>query len=131
MMKYDKIFLVDDEPLVNAIQSLMIRKHFPKVELTNYSTATEALKVITEIDHTKTRLLVFLDLNMPVLDASGFLKQLEEKELQAYPDIYIITYSQNPEELNFVKDHRLVKEVFAKPLDDNKIEQLKMRLNEA
>jgi CheY-like chemotaxis protein len=129
-MKYDNIFLVDDEPLVNAIQSLMIRKHFPDVELTNFNSSTEALKILTEKDLTNTRILLFLDLNMPVLDAIDFLKELDAHNLEVYPDIYIITFSKNPKEIDFVQNHRLVKDVIFKPLDEEKLLALKRVLVE-
>lgn len=128
-MKYDQIFLVDDEPIVNAIQSLMLKKHFSEESFLNFNTSTEALKVISGIDHTQQKILLFLDLNMPVLDAIEFLKELDALDLPAYPDIYIITFSKNPEELEFVGKHRLVKDVVFKPLDDAKISKIKQELS--
>jgi CheY-like chemotaxis protein len=124
-MKYDRIFLVDDEPLVNAIQSLMIKKHFSETELINFNTSTEALKTLTESDNSNSGILLLLDLNMPVLDAIDFLKELEKHPLKTYPDIYIITASANQQELDFVRKHRLVKDVIFKPLDNEKIQTLK------
>jgi CheY-like chemotaxis protein len=127
-MKYDRIFLVDDEPLVNAIQSLMIKKHFSETELINFNTSTEALKTLTEADDSNTGILLLLDLNMPVLDAIDFLKELDTHPLQTYPDIYIITASGNQQELDFVRKHRLVKDVIFKPLDNKKLTALKVAM---
>ncbi|MFV8224313.1 response regulator [Christiangramia aquimixticola] len=127
-MKYDRIYLVDDEPLVNAIQSLMIRKHFSETELVNFNTSTEALKTITEADDANEGVVLLLDLNMPVLDAIDFLKELDKNNLSVYPDIYIITASANQKELDFVRKHRLVKDVIFKPLNDETIKALKVTL---
>jgi CheY-like chemotaxis protein len=127
-MKYDRIFLVDDEPLVNAIQSLMLKKYFPETELINFNTSTEALKTIIHAEENNKGTLLFLDLNMPVLDAIDFLKELESSQLDINPDIYIITSSANPRELEFVRGHRLVKDVVFKPLDNKKLEALKVAM---
>lgn len=124
-MKYEKIFLVDDEPIVNAIQSLMIKKHFPDIDFVNFNVSTEALKFLKEAEFEQSKILLFLDLNMPVLDAIGFLKELDSWQRETYPDIYIITFSKNPEEIDFVKNHRLVKDVVFKPLDNDKIAKFK------
>ncbi|MBT8295986.1 MAG: response regulator [Gramella sp.] len=120
-MKNEKIFLIDDEPIINAIQSLIIQKHFPDSDLIRFQEGKEALKHILSIDHSEVKTLVFLDLNMPVYDAIDFLKELESKNLDAYPDIYVLTYSKNPDEIDFVENHKLVKDVFPKPLDAERI----------
>ncbi|TRO63347.1 response regulator [Christiangramia sabulilitoris] len=120
-MQYDKIFLIDDEPLINAIQSLMIQKHFPETELLRFNSAREALKNLLDLDLASTKLLIFLDLNMPVFDAIDFLKELDSQDLKINPDIYILTFSKNPREIDFVENHKLVKDVFSKPLDAERI----------
>ena len=124
-MKYEKIFLIDDEPIINAIQSLIIQKHFPDSNLIRFQEGKDALKHLLAIDHSEVKTLVFLDLNMPVFDAIDFLKELESKDLDVYPDIYVLTFSKNPEEIDFVENHKLVKDVFPKPLDEDRLIPLK------
>lgn len=124
-MDIDRIFLIDDEAIINAIQAKIVTKHFPGLQITKFSTAEEVLKILPQIDY---KPLIFLDLNMPVMDAIEFLKSLEEIQLELNPVIYILTYSQNPEELKFVNNHRLVKDVFFKPLSEEKIGLIKAEL---
>ncbi len=120
-MKYDRIFLIDDEPIINAIQSLMIQKYFPETDLLRFNSAREALKNVLDLDLSVIKLLIFLDLNMPVFDAIDFLKELESQNLKINPDIYILTFSKNQKEIDFVENHKLVKGVFSKPLDVERV----------
>ena len=124
-MKYENIFLVDDEDIINAIQTRIVKTEFPDAEITRFSNAREVLKSLGEINYNP---LIFLDLNMPEMDAIGFLKELETKQNESKPFIIILTFSQNDEEIEFVKNHPLVKEVLLKPIDQEKIINLKSNL---
>ncbi|MCM8569811.1 response regulator [Gramella jeungdoensis] len=121
-MQIERIFLVDDEAIINAIQTKIVNRHFSNLQISKFSSAEEVLKILPQIDY---KPLIFLDLNMPIMDAIDFLKRLEMLQLKVYPVIYILTYSQNPEELEFVKNHSLVRNVLFKPLDEEKINLIK------
>ena len=124
-MKYEKIFLVDDEDIINAIQTRIVKTEFPNAEISRFSNAREVLKLLGEINYNP---LIFLDLNMPEMDAIDFLKKLETKQNESKPFIIILTFSQNDEEIEFVKNHPLVKEVLLKPIDQEKINSLKSNM---
>lgn len=121
-MKYENIFLVDDEDIINAIQTRIVKTEFPNAEITRFNNAIEVLKLLGEINYNP---LIFLDLNMPEMDAIDFLKKLETKQNESKPFIIILTFSQNDEEIEYVKNHPLVKEVLLKPIDQKKINSLK------
>ena len=122
-MNYEKIFLVDDEEIVNAIQTRIVKSEFPEKEIIKFSNAGEVLKVLREIKYDP---LIFLDLNMPEMDAIDFLKTLENEQMKIQPLIIILTFSQNDEEIDFVKNHPMVKDVIIKPIDKEKIGKLKL-----
>lgn len=121
-MKLEKIFLVDDEDIINAIQTRIVKTEFPDTDIFRFSRATEVLKLLPELDYNP---VIFLDLNMPEMDAIEFLKSLDSSNLTIKPTIFILTFSKDAKELDFVKNHRLVKEVLTKPLDQGKLELLK------
>ncbi|MUP46050.1 response regulator [Gramella sp. BOM4] len=121
-MKYEKIFLVDDEDIINAIQTRIVKTEFPESDVWKFNNAYEVLKILKEINYDP---LILLDLNMPEMNAIDFLKKLENKQYYSKPLIVILTFSKNEEELNFVKNHPLVKKVLWKPIDQKKINSLK------
>lgn len=123
-MTIEKIFLVDDEAIINAIQTRIVKSEFPDIDIYRFSRASEVLKMLPGLDYSP---LIFLDLNMPEMDAIEFLKQLDTVNLPHEPAIFILTFSKDREELEFVENHPLVKEVLTKPLDHEKLEFLKSK----
>ncbi|MCB7480464.1 response regulator [Christiangramia sediminis] len=124
-MNFKKIFLVDDEDIINAIQTKIVKSEFPEYEILKFGTAKELLSVLKEINY---KPLIFLDLNMPVMDAIDFLNELDNQEIKVEPIIFILTFSQNPVEINFVNNHPLVYDVIYKPMDQQKINAVKKLL---
>ena len=72
-----RCIIIDDEPLaINVIKNYL--KEFNDIELINtFSNAIEALSFLK--NHTID--LIFLDINMPVLNGLNFIKSLEKKPL--------------------------------------------------
>ncbi|PTX43565.1 response regulator receiver domain-containing protein [Christiangramia gaetbulicola] len=120
----EKFFLVDDEEIINAIQTRILKSEFPDSEILKFNTAKELLKILKEINYNP---IIFLDLNMPEMDAISFLKQLEVENLEIKPTIFILTFSHNEKELKYVKNNRFVSEVISKPLSIEKLEKLKQK----
>lgn len=121
-MQLEKIFLIDDEEIINAIQTRILKNEFPDTDIYRFNTAGEVLKMLPDLDYSP---FIFLDLNMPEMDAIDFLKELDKMDLPNKPEIFILTFSQDSKELDFVNNHSLVKEVITKPLTQEKLEMLK------
>ena len=79
--KFSRVLLVDDNDIDNFINERMITtSHFaPGVVVRN--SAQNALDYLREIGEDAARLpeVIFLDLNMPVMDGLSFLKQLRSE----------------------------------------------------
>lgn len=76
-MKIIKCLIIDDEPLaINVIQNHL--QQFKDIEVVStFSNAIDGLNFIKETDID----LIFLDINMPLLDGISFIKSLEKKPL--------------------------------------------------
>lgn len=72
-----KCLIIDDEPLaINVIKNHL--KEFNNIELINsFNNAIDALSFLKD----NTIDLIFLDINMPLLDGLNFIKSLEKKPL--------------------------------------------------
>ena len=87
-----KCLIIDDEPLaINVIKNYL--NQFSTIDIINtFNNAIEALEFLksNEID------LIFLDINMPLLDGLNFIKSLEKKPLiiitTAYEEYALETY---------------------------------------
>ena len=70
-----KCLIIDDEPLaINVIKNYL--EEFSSIEIaTTFSNAIEGLEFLKSNDID----LIFLDINMPLLDGLNFIKSLETK----------------------------------------------------
>lgn len=83
-----KAVIIDDEDNFISSLEILLRKHFPKVNI--IGTATSVKEAITLIRKT-TPNLVFLDINLP--DGSGF-DILEKTDNQSYEIIFTTSFSE-------------------------------------
>jgi CheY-like chemotaxis protein len=114
-----EIILIDDEPLVNRIHTVLIRSAKPDQLLTAFTDPVKAFDYVK--DHT-TNKLVLLDINMPVMNAWDFLSGLKENHVSI--DIIILSSSINPEDKMTAQSYKNVKAFLNKPLSKENIRKL-------
>ncbi len=120
MTQFDAIFLVDDDPINNLINKRLISKtgisHHIK-EFLGGEDALTSLKDVQEADH----LLIFLDINMPVLNGWEFLN----KYLEYFPNrkdrIIILSSSIDFQDRQRAQEYQIVAGFLEKPLTLEKI----------
>jgi CheY-like chemotaxis protein len=121
---FDIVMLIDDNEIDNFINERMIKGcHFSENVYVNTGTqsAVEFLKNLTvKEDVRKEHLpsIIFLDINMPILDGFHFLDEFEKLENGLTKDIKIIllTSSIDPADLTRSEKYGCVKGFLHKPL---------------
>lgn len=119
MQKINEILLVDDDPIFLTLAELAIKKERPDADIHRAMNGEEAMTFLEshKVD------LIFLDLNMPVmngwefLDSRALLGQVDDK-------IYVLTSSIDPSDQRKAVEHPLVVEMLEKPLRKETIVQL-------
>ena len=102
MHKLETILLIDDDFTTNFLHQKIISKTEidTPVEVTN--NASEGLDKLLELNETindrSALVLVFLDLNMPLLDGWGFLEIFKEMKLNFQIHLFIVSASINPDD---------------------------------
>jgi len=120
-MKRNLIFLVDDDPMSNVFNSMMIRKKYPSMEIIAFTSAEEALSNLRSAGSRKPA-LIFLDLNMPVLNGWDFLEEFQKLSLAI--DITLLTSSNEIEDMARSKEFVEVKHYLVKPISANALEEV-------
>lgn len=118
MHREHKILLVDDDPIFLTLAELAIKKERSNVIIFKASNGEEAILFLEkeQVD------LIFLDLNMPVMNGWEFLESVKNKtEIQ--DKIYILTSSIDPSDRRKAIENPLVISMLEKPLDKSKIDQ--------
>ncbi len=79
---YDMILLVDDDPLTNHLCQIQLKKNNVDADIITVNNAEDALRSISHLcDHQLSlKILVFLDVNMPIITGWHFLDFLPSIE---------------------------------------------------
>lgn len=122
---YDCILLVDDDETSNYISQRIVSKFFTAKQTRMVPNGQRAIEFIESYceEHGKCPELIFLDINMPVMDGFQMLEELKKKSINKEPKIVILTSSSNPKDLEQAKKFNIYAYV-NKPLTVDKMKQI-------
>ncbi len=131
----DCILLVDDDDATNFIHQMVIQRLNLDVKLQVVHNGKEALEYLTctgkftnEIPFPQPG-IVFLDINMPIMNGWEFLEEYKKlsKEQKAKIVIAMLTTSVNPDDEKKAKNSNEILEFINKPLEEASLELLIMK----
>lgn len=122
MVHFDAVFLVDDDPINNLINRRLLGKTGISSRIEEFEGGQGALDKINELD-AKENLIIFLDINMPVLNGWEFL----DCYLRLYPNrcdkIVILSSSIDFQDRQKADEYGIVSGFLEKPLTIEKIRE--------
>ncbi|MEM9917952.1 MAG: response regulator [Bacteroidota bacterium] len=113
MEKPSTILLVDDDETTNFYNELLIRQHFPKLEVAIVTNGQKALNYLQKHPYPK---IILLDINMPVMDGFEFLEIYQQQNHSDPPLIAMLTTSLNPDDIKLADAYPQIKKFLSKPL---------------
>ncbi|TVZ40251.1 response regulator receiver domain-containing protein [Alteromonadaceae bacterium 2753L.S.0a.02] len=127
-----RVYLVDDDSIFAVITEVTLKKLYPNVELLHFLNGEEALAHIDGTENTIPSLL-FLDINMPLMNGWEFLDELARGNVPAFP-ICMVSSSIDPEDRRKAESNPRIIDFIEKPFEKTKlielIEQLETALAE-
>lgn len=117
MFHNKKILLVDDDQLNNLINTRIITK-FSDYTVDAFTSGREGLKYLHACEPELFPEIIFLDINMPVMDGWEFLEEYEKfpQHLTQNTAVIMLTSSIDITDIEKSKQYRSVKEFMSKPL---------------
>lgn len=123
-----KVYLIDDDDIYVFLTKKTILKVKQDVEVEVFS---DGLKAITHLKQIKDQPellpdVIFLDLNMPVMDGWEFLEEYEDisASFSRKNQLYIVSSSISPHEIERAKNIPTVSEFIIKPLVKEKFMEI-------
>jgi len=117
-----EILLVDDDGVTNFVHQYIIESKIPGVPIKSLYNGADALEYILE--NPDKRYLIFLDLNMPVMNGLEFLEAIETKKARLHFEIHVLTSSIDPRDQQNVSNFSFVCSFMQKPLDEAVLDEL-------
>ena len=130
--KFKTVMLVDDNEIDNLINQKMIEATDLAENILTYTGAKGALEFLKNIEKIPTMLqtampeVIFLDIDMPLMDGFQFLDEFEKfsDEVKNGCAIIMLTSSMNPQDMSKAKKSNFVKKYINKPLTQESLEKL-------
>lgn len=119
MTKFAEVLLVEDDPITILVCDRIIKMtSFAEVVKTceNGKIAIDFLHSIG--DEGKIPPIIFLDINMPVMNGWDFLEEFEKvkENFKELPRIYLLSSTVDPEDYKKAKNYSQVQDFISKPL---------------
>jgi CheY-like chemotaxis protein len=117
-----KIMVVDDDEIILFLHREILEQCKIPFPVVCFNNARQALNEI-HLDDGRNTWLIFLDINMPVMNGWDMLEELqEEKDAKAH--VVIVTSSINPADREKAKKYNRVIDYFEKPVSQEMIHKL-------
>lgn len=126
-MKITDTILIDDDPLFRFSIKKMVKDHINQTAFTSFACGYDALDYIQSINlQNSTRVLILLDLHIPLLNGWGFLKKLEEKiiGMEHKFSVHIMSSTKDINKKKELLDHKLVESFISKPVTMKELSKL-------
>ncbi|WP_339922381.1 response regulator [uncultured Cyclobacterium sp.] len=123
MYPFDLIVLIDDDPINNLINKRLINKLNLSPKTIEFLEAEVALQYLKDPDLEK-RILILVDINMPVMNGWDFLSQYLELENDRKDRIIMLSSSIDFQDRQKSKEFPFVSGFIEKPLTHEKLESL-------
>jgi CheY-like chemotaxis protein len=125
--------LIDDDTIGVFLTERLLKREGFSDDISSFASAQEALEYIRQATPEKLPSVIFLDLNMPIMDGWEFLCALrpQETELLGRCHIFILTSSLSHSDSDRIEEFPLVTGLIHKPLDRVQIEAVRYQINEA
>ena len=121
-----KIFLVDDDLIFRTAATVLIQQNIPGYEIVHFENGLEVYEKLITLAETMEYLpeLMFLDINMPVMNGWELLEDLKTSPPQIVQQmrIHILTSSIAPEDMNLSKSYNFINGYITKPLTERDLQ---------
>lgn len=127
MQKPDFVLLIDDDPMANFLNKIMLQKAKATNQIFVTENGEEAFAVIHKLEakaaSKEKKLCILLDLDMPLLDGYEFLEELKNGKVDLRIQVYVLSNLLESRENRRLQEYPIVKFI-SKPLSFQVVEEI-------
>ncbi len=120
--RFNRVMLIDDNDIDNLINSRIITSHNFATIVDVRTTTESALEHLRALaaDSPNIPSVIFLDLNMPVMDGFAFLEEFEKMAefIRTTSKVVVLSSSISPDDINKASTNAYVVKYINKPLSE-------------
>ena len=133
MSKYHSVMLIDDNEIDNLINQKMVEAAGLSKYIYTHTGAKSAIEFLKNIEQLETEIVesvlpdvIFLDIDMPLMDGFQFLEEFNKLKSSTKDKcrIVMLTSSINPQDVSKSKKYESVKKYLNKPLSQDSLKDL-------
>jgi CheY-like chemotaxis protein len=129
MSRFKNVLLVEDDPITIMVCDRIIKMNAFADNVTsceNGKHAIDFLKLTSQTAAENSPEIIFLDINMPVMNGWDFLEEFEtlKETLPHFPRIYILSSTVDPEDYKRAKSYSSVEDFISKPLSKENLDNI-------
>lgn len=127
-----RIMIIDDDEVNNFLCTKVINRSGLECNVESYLSGMLALRKIIDTDKDLLPDLLFLDINMPVMNGWDFLEEFKKLDLENKENIKIIMLSSSiyQKDIEKAEEYEIVSDYVTKPLSIDKILEINRNLFE-
>ena len=126
------VMLVDDSEIDNFVNNRILRRYEFTDRVLIYVSSPKAMEYLqnAEKDNKELPAVIFLDLNMPIMDGAMFLEKFEElpANIKDACKIVVLSSSGNPHDKSAMLSNKNVSSFFSKPLIKANLEHITIEI---
>lgn len=124
MKKIDTVYIIEDDAISSFIIKRIVDDRLVGKESIVFENGQLAIKSLKQTFENGDELpdLIFLDINMPIMDGWEFLEALTVLKPQVSIPVFILTSSINPADMEKAKSYQTVKGFLSKPFTYAKLD---------
>ncbi|MBC8768336.1 response regulator [Arenibacter sp. BSSL-BM3] len=118
--------IIDDDPIFVFGSKVLLKNNGFASNIIVFQNGKEALEMIVPMLESEegSPEVIFLDLNMPIMDGWEFLDEFSKLSNVQNIRVYILSSSIDSRDIEKAKQYEIVNDFIAKPLTDSKISEL-------
>ncbi|WKK74114.1 response regulator [Marivirga salinae] len=124
MAIFKNIFIIDDDELFLIVSKEIIQDEGFAEHIHNFEDGREVLEYLKSANREDIPEILFLDINMPMMDGWELMDALQELSIVDKMRIYITSSSINPVDLDKADKNPYIKGFISKPISPDKLKKI-------